>query len=228
MPANLGDTPLNTSIALASDIPAGGGSDVPEPWEGKIAVAWGDGNPSLLDVLMGFQNTVISVANPTPTAITTTVGRLVMFRLKSELTVNRIRYFGINAVAGIYTAAIYNASTGARVWTQTITVAAGWNSIATGLPITLAANTPYWMGIGANAASAVVGFRSPASPITNSLGLVALPGNLNLFAASRFAQVTLVAGAWPDPLPALAAAAFASGGTTGTVPLFYLDNDAAA
>lgn len=169
------------------------------------------------------------VAGPTPTGIGVTVGRLVLFRHKAEITVNRIRWHSLASVSSLYAAAIYNALTGARVWILDPwnSGAAGWQSSVVNLPVTLAADTPYWFGISAKATGTTAGFRSPASPIANSLGLVSLPGSLSLIGGARFAQVALTAGAWPATLPALAAAAFASGGSTGTVPIVFFDNDGA-
>lgn len=206
------------------DVPAGGGGGGSQaPWRGKVHTLWGDGNPAQQDVNWSFQNTAVSVAAPTPTGIGATVGRLVSCRFETSITVNTLRYFGLASVAN-YTAAIYNGATGARIWTATLSVAAGWNAIALGgSAFTLPADTLLWFGIGTTGTGTTAGFRSPASPIANSLGITTLPGNLAQY-LNRFAQVTLVAGAWPATLPSLAAAAFASAGATGTVPIFFADN----
>jgi hypothetical protein len=207
--------------------PGGGGGS--EPWETRLHVNYGYGAPDHDEVIWAFQNTVASVAGPTPTGIGTAIGRLVFFRFRSAITVNRIRWLSLASLAVNYTAAIYEADTGTRVWILDPwpTGAAGWQATAVALPITLAADKPYWFGVGAKATSTTACFRTPASPIANSLGIVALPGNLNLYGAARYAQVALTLGAWPATLPALAAAVFASAGTTGTVPLVFFDNSSA-
>lgn len=209
---------VTTTIGPATG--GGGGA----PWRGKVHTLWGDGNPAQQDINWSFQNTAVSVAAPTPTGVGTTVGRLVSCRYETAITVNTLRYFAVAAVASLYTMAIYNGATGARVWTATVSTAVGWNAInVSATPFTLAADTLYWYGLGAAAAGTTAAFRTAVPPIASSLGLTSLPGNLNLY-ATRFAQVTLVAGAWPATLPALAAAAFASGGSTGTLPIVFADN----
>lgn len=189
------------------------------PWMGRVHALWGDGNPSIHDSMWSFQNTVASVAGPTPTGIGTAVGRLVSFRYEKELTVANVRWFGVAAVATTYTAAVYSGTT--RLWTATIsTAAAAWSSVAASFVIP--AGTQCWFGLGTTATGTTAGFRSPASPIASSLGLATMPGNLDAY-GPKYSQVALTAGAWPTTLPALAAAAFASAGSTGTVPIFYAD-----
>ena len=202
-------------------VPTGGGTN--EPWEGKLHIAWGDGNPSIDETLFGFQNTVLSVAQPTPTNIGVSVGRLVRFVFKTNIIVATIRYFGISTVAaGAYSMAIYNASTSAKVWgTNTIgTIANSWSANVSGLPVTLNSNTPYWFGIGARTTGTTPGFRTPAFPIPSSITLATMPGSLSAF-GNRFAQVVLTTGNWPVTLPALANAAW---GANGTLPLIFLDS----
>lgn len=208
-------------ILLDGDV-AGGGN--PAPWDGKLHVAIGDGNPTQPAVMFGFQNTVVSVAGPTPTGIGTAVGRLVQFRFRNAITIATIRYFGVGTVSNAYTMAMYKISTGARVWLldPANTTAATWTAITTGLPITIAADDPHWFGLGTKVTGTTAGLRSPASPIASSLGVTTIPGQLANYGV-RFAQVALTAGAWPTTLPALAAAAFASGGSTGTLPIIFLE-----
>ena len=223
--ARLGTGTADTTTFLRGDgtwqAPAGGGG-AQAPWRTKIHTLWGDGNPNQQDVFWSFQNTAVSVAGPTPTALGATVGRLVSFRYESAITINTLRYFCVAAVANVYTAAIYSGTT--RLWTATLAGAAGWNAIALGgSAFTIPADTLCWFGLSVTGTGTTAAFRTPASPVANSLGLASLPGNLNLY-ATRFAQVILVAGSWPATLPSTAAAAFASAGTTGTVPIFFADN----
>lgn len=206
---------------------AGGGGSSLQPWEGILVAAYGDGNPLTPDVHWGFQNTVASVAAPTQTGIGTAIGRIQRFVLRTPITVNRLRYFGLAAVAAGYTFAVYRGDTGARLFmVDPLPVAIGWNAV-TIAGVVLPANVPLWVGIGAKATGTVAAFRSPAAPIASSLGLATLPGSLNNL-GPRYGQVALTAGAWPATLPAVAAAAYASAGATGTIPIFFLDNSTAA
>lgn len=204
-------------------IPGPPGADWPASWEGVLHLAMGDGNPAR--ALLALSNSAVSVAGPTPTGIGATVGRLVLFRCRAAITVRAVRWHSLTNVAGLYAPAIYRADTGARAWAPgaITTGAAGFQATATGLPITLDADTPYWFGLSTVGTGTTAGFRSLAAPIATSLGLPALPGSLNLVGAARYGQVALVAGAWPAQLPAVAAAAFAAG-NTGSVPPFWLDS----
>src|SRR3990167_6436080 len=86
-------------------VPPGGGS--PPAWKGAIAGAWGDGDPG---TLLRYMQQGPDVVNPTPTNIETTVARIAYFMLDTALTVNRIRWYGIGAVTGVYHVAIYRNS----------------------------------------------------------------------------------------------------------------------
>lgn len=206
-----------TSAGVETDLSATGGG-AGAPWRGKLHALWGDGNPAQQDILWAFQSSAVSVAGPTPTAIATTIGRLTMFRFEQAITVVNIRYFGVAATTNLYTMAVYSGTT--RLWTATIsTAAAAWTSIAASF--TIPADTQCWFGLGAAVVGTVAGFRSPTAPITSSLGIV-MPGSLNTY-GMRYAQVALTAGAWPVTLPAIATAAFASGGTSGTLPVVFAD-----
>ena len=201
----------------------GGGSSTEAPWKGKIHTLWGDGNPNQQDVNWCFQNSAVSVAAPTPTAVTTTVGRLVSFRYEAPITVVALRYFGVAAVASVYRMAIFDGVSGSRVWTATIsTTANSWTSITTGLGFTLDADIQYWFGLSAGAAGTTAGFRTPASPIANAFAATAPPGRLATH-TTQFRQIALTSGNFPTTLPALAAGAYASAGTTGTVPIVFAE-----
>jgi len=207
-----------TGVISSHSHAGGGGSN--ELWEGKVHVAMFDGNPNGEPITSLSSNATLS-PTVTPTNITATVGRIVAFRFKTPVTVTAIRWYGIAAVAGIYTAAIYRDSDGARLWSPGAisTLANAWgNNAAGGLPITFAADTLYWFGIGANTTGTTAGFCTPALPRVAAYGLAA-PAFAGLSTVGlRFAQVALTAGAWPATLPAKANA----GAWTGFIPIFYL------
>jgi len=199
--------------------PAGGPGGSGELWEGKVHVAMGDGNPHEFALKSLSSNTTFSPVF-TPTNIGTAVGRLVAFRFKTAITVTAISYYGIAAVSNAYTLAIYRDSDGARIWflDPCNTSANAWTATASGLPITLAADTLYWFGIGTKATGTTAGFCGAIRPREACLGL-ATPNFAGLSAVGlRVCQVALTAGAWPATLPAKSNAA----AWTGFIPLIFL------
>jgi hypothetical protein len=208
---------LTGEISTHSHAGGGGGNQV---WEGKVHVAMFSGDP-LEEVLSNLSNNTTISPTVTPTNITATVGRIVAFRCKTAITVTTIRWYGIGAVSNIYTAAIYRDSDGARLWNPGAisTTANAWsNNTAGGLPLTFAADTLYWFGIGANTTGTTAGFCTPALPRVASFGL-ATPAWAGLSTIGmRFCQVALTAGAWPATLPTKVNAA----AWTGFIPVFYL------
>jgi hypothetical protein len=178
-----------------------------------------DGNP-LAEPLQYLSNNTTISPTITPTNIGVAVGRLRAFRFKTAITIANISYYGVGAVSNAYTTAIYRDSDGARLWLldPTNTTANTWTSTAVGLPITLAADTLYWFGIGTKVTGTTAGFCGPALPRVASYGLAA-PNFAGLSTVGlRFCQVTLSAGAWPVTLPAKVNA----GAWTGFLPVFFL------
>lgn len=207
-------------------VTGGGGGSSAQAWEGQLHVAWGNGEPDMREILWSFSNSAVSVAGPTPTGVGTGVGRLVRFRFKTALTVNRVRVWGIAAVSNLYTLAIYQGTTRVFMQDPLNTTANAWTSLAASF--TVPADTVMWLGLGAKAVGTTSGIRSTAAPISGVLnGNVALPGNIDNHVHAKFAQVALTLGAWPTTLPALAAPGFV-GGSTGTLPIVFLDNNGVA
>jgi len=221
--AQLGGAGASASNYLCGDQtwktpPGGGGAS--ELWEGKVHVAMFDGNP-LAEPFMSLSNNTTISPLVTPTNIGIAVGRIVAFRFKTAITVTTIRWYGIASVASIYTAAIYRDSDGARLWSPTNvnTGANVWASnTADGLPITFAADTLYWFGIGADTIGTTAGFITPQLPKVAALGL-ANPAWAGLTTIGmRFCQVALTAGVFPATLPTKVNA----DAWTGFIPVFYL------
>lgn len=191
------------------------------PWEGVLHSNWGDGNPNLpLWCLSGSSVglTYIGALN-----FGTTTGRLMKFSFRKPITVRHVFVNTISSFSNLATFAIYNATTGARVWTSTVSgVAGAWTDIACNF--TLAKNTPYWFGISVtNQSQQVLMFASVRAPLFGGLqSLSIIPAQLKN-AGIVFAQMSgLVGGAWPDPAGTIGDAAWAadSGGalTLGTWP----------
>jgi hypothetical protein len=192
-------------------------------WYGVLYSNQNDCNP--IEMLREWN--MLSVAGPTPTGITVSLARCVMFTPPANITVNRIRLFGVGAATNLYKFAIYPVGTGqTKVWDSgTVTSAANtWLNIATGLPITLTAGTQYWFCVTAVATGAIAGFRSMAAPLgTNFWGADVAPIGNRALSLHVHAQFAVSTGVFPATLPAVAAATY-SGGTTGTVPFALLDN----
>lgn len=165
------------------------------------------------------------INKPTATDIGTSVGRLVSFRYVQQIVVNTVRFYSKGAIgAGTFAVAIYNGSTGSRLWMNNnfATVAGGWNALTNNMPFTVPADTLMWFGISALQTGATAVFMS-LDLITDykALGLATMPGSYQNYGI-RLTQVALTAGAWPATLPTLADAAFLNTGK-GSVPFFYLD-----
>jgi hypothetical protein len=226
-PASASATPSANAIPLAD---ANGRLDAwvsGHAWHGKLMVTLGYGEPQFAH--LALQNTAMTVAGPTPAGLTTSVGRLQYFLPAVSMVVNRIRWHGIATVSNVYKLALYRADTGALVWSSAVSTVSGtWSSTTTGLPITIQGGVPYWVGISCSTSTGTTaGFRSLARPVSSSLGVANLPGNLSFYGGARYAQIAVTSGNWPATLPALSAANFATTGTTGTVPMLWLDNNPA-
>lgn len=202
------------------------------PWYGKVYGAYGDGDPSalMLHVQRG------GVVAPTPTNQGITVARLSFFMLPQAITVNRIRYYSVGTVgAGTYDVAIYRWSDKARVTAQLgfSTTANTWGSVSAG-GVGLDANTIYFIACGVQAVGVTAGPVAFGTTITATTGQIqtapaSLPGNLDADAgvyAGYLAQMTVVAGALPDP--AVAGNIVAQAAWTGGCQAFWIDNDSAA
>lgn len=201
-----------------------------DPWAGQVIACVRDGNPNYALNQMQLAGNVA----PTPTNIGATVARCELFRPAYNITVNRIRWYGVGAVAAIYTAAIYRWSDLARVseqWTLT-TAASTWGSAAAASPFNLTAGTLYFAAVSANTTGTTAGIGAIGGTVAAATGQVAvapgsLPGSMDLdssiLSSYRF-QFAVTAGA----MPTTAAAPAAQAAWTGGMPAFWLDNNSAA
>ncbi len=197
------------------------------PYYGKIAGAYGNGDPGALLALMQRAGNV----SPSRTDITTSIARCSMFCLPFALTVNRYRAFGLGAT-GIYVG-LYRYSDLARLDTQSWTLSNGaWSSIATSAPVILAADTLYFVAVSVPATGGSTAAAMGASPSSAAVGQIAtapdaLPGNMAASAGYingyQF-QFAVTAGVLPDPANTLAA----QGAWVGGMPAIFLDNNDAA
>ena len=220
------------TLATLSDIPGS------LAWAGKICAAYGNGDP---DVLLGMVWNDGSVA-ATPTNIGTTQARCIFFRPAENLTVNRIRFFGVGATTSIYQCALYSVPTFGGNMTRltaqlAITTAANtWGSVATG-GVTLTARSLYLMALSVNTTGTVAGIACVGPSLAATTGFIGssppgyngtpLAGNLNPnngFVYNYYMTAIITGGALPTPWqPATSGTA-----TTGGFPAFWLDNDTSA
>ncbi len=200
-----------------------------DPWAGQIMACSRDGNPNYVLSQMQLGGNVA----PTPTNIATNVARCELFRPAYDITVNRIRFYGVGAVTGVYQVALYRFSDLARLTSQlSITTAANaWGSVDAG-GVALTAGNLYFVACSVNATGTTAGIGALGGTVAATTGLIstapgALPGNMDadssLISSYRF-QFGVSTGA----LPATAATLVASAAWTGGMPAFWLDNNAAA
>lgn len=203
--------------------PLGGGST--PAWHGVLAGAYGDSDPHRLLHLM--QNNPI---NATPTNITVSIARCAFFRLPADLTVNKIRVFGVGATTNVYRCAIYRASDLARLTAELAfsTTAQAWKEAGSSLGVTLTAGVLYFVAVSVNAVGTTAGCLCIGAT-TGRIGVLptSWPGSLDIDAASpiiqpfAFAQFPVTTGALPNPAATLVARA----AWTGGMPAFFLDSN---
>jgi len=154
--------------------------------------------------------------------------------LDTALTVNRIRWYGIGAVTGVYHVAIYRNSDGARMTAdlEITTALNAWGSVSVSGGVALAANTLYFIALSADTTGTTAGIRSFGPTFVAATSLIGViptswPGNLALAAAKTppncYAQFAVTAGV----LPATAPARSVQAAWTGGMGAFFLDNNSA-
>ncbi len=196
------------------------------PWAGEVMACCRDGNPNYVLNQMQLAGNVA----PTPTNITATVARCELFRPDFSLAANTLRWYGVGAVASVYTAAVYRWSDLARLTSSfTLTTTANaWNSTALGSTLNLVAGELYFIAVSANAAGTTAGIGALGGTIAAATGQIqaapgGLPGNLSPANLTSFRfQFAVTAGA----MPATAGTPTAQAAWTGGMPAFFLDNAA--
>lgn len=201
------------------------GVSVPK-YHGKLAGAYGNGNPGEVLWMMQRGGNVA----PTPTNIGTAVARCSAFRLPSDLTINKIRYYGVGVTTSIYRVSIYRYSDLARLMAETAftTAANAWGEIGSALNLTLKEGILYFLACSVNATGTTAGVAAMGGTIAATTGAIqtapqSLPANLdfdNNFIGGYQFQFAVTTGALPNPAATPAAQALWTGG----MPAFFLDN----
>jgi len=213
-----------SGTALIGDTPAGGATPA---WHGAIYGAMGGCDPS--EMLRAIQTH--GVVSPTPTNITASIARCTLFRPPANITVNRIRFYGVGATTGIYRVAIYRYSDRVRMAlvNDFATAVATWGSLT--VSVSLVAGVLYFIAVAVDTTGTTPGIAAVGPTVAATTGQIAtipgsLPGNLDIDGGRidnyRF-QFAVTTGALPDPAAALAAQA----AWTGGMPAFFLDNSSA-
>ena len=203
------------------------GSSGTPSWYGVVYGARADCDPQRV---FDFATLGGSVA-ATPTNIAITVARIAYFVPPANITVNKIRFFGVGATTNVYRVAIYNADTLARLMAETAftTAANTWGAAGTSLALTLTAGQLYFIAVSVNAIGTTAGCLCMSPTQAATTGQVAVlpksfPGSLDLDSKhlkGAFAQFAVTAGALPATAPTIAV----QGAWTGGFPAFWLDSN---
>jgi hypothetical protein len=209
---------VNSTTLLGS----GNLSVCPTPsWYGTLYSNQNDCNPN--EVFREWN--MLAVAAPTPTNITASLSRCVMFTPPANMTILTVRTFGIATTSALYKFAIYPVGTGSsKLWDSGLvsTAANVWNGMATSTAIT--AGTQYWFCVTVVNTGTTAGFRSMPAPLGTAFwGANAAPVGNRALSIPVFAQFAVSSGVFPATLPTIASAAY-SGSTTGSVPFALLDS----
>lgn len=192
---------------------------------GKIAGAYGNGDPGLM--LQRMQRAGNNA--PVPSEVSTSEARCCSFRLPFDLTVNKIRYYGLANASGNWRTALYRYSDKARLTAALAvdTSSDAWGAAGSALNVALKEGVLYfiaWSTI-ATTTGGVACFGDTVAATTGQIQTApqSLPGNLDFDAGFidgyqfGFAVTT---GALPDPAPTLAAQSNWLHGMAA----FFLDN----
>lgn len=188
----------------------------------SVYALWGEGDVSRTLAA----TTTGQVSGPKASQLSTTVVRLVKFRLPNTLTADNFRVFCYAGDASPrYRFGIYLVSTGAKTW-DSGSIAPGttgsWTVNTTGFPITILADTDYWLAWTATSAQDAVHFRTASkiqhpNVMANSLS----PAAGRSLGIPDMRQVATTGGTLPTTLPAVPT--FPNwDAATGTIPYCYL------
>jgi hypothetical protein len=209
-----------------STVLASGGDSVPS-YYGVIAGAFGQGDPN--ELLSACQTH--GVVSATPTQISTSKGRSCFFRLPFNLTVNKIRFYGVGDTTTIYHAAIYRYSDLARLTDDFnfSTAANTWGSFGDNIGLSLTAGTLYFISCSVDSTGTTAGIlcMGPSVSTEASGQLPDAPQNWpasldadNDYNNFQLFDIGASTGALPDPAVPSTLGAWASG-----MPAFWLDSN---
>lgn len=204
-------------------VPSGGVQT--RPWFGVLAGGFGDGDPGHLMYEVQRASTIAA----TPTNIGTSIARCSLFCLPFDLTVNRIRWYGVGATTNVFRVALYRLSDLARLTAEHAftTAVDTWGNVDTGA-VALTKDTCYFIACSVNATGTTAGPVCMGTTVAATTGRIntvpaSLPGSMALgsgYLGSYQFQFAVTTGALPNPAATLAAQA----AWTGGMPAFWLDS----
>jgi hypothetical protein len=218
-----------SSITIGEDgsvVPLAAGGLYYPAWATNVLGAFGGCDPGSL---MRHVQRASNIA-ATPTNITASIARCCTFVPPQDITINRIRFYGVGATTTIFRVAIYRMSDLARLTAELAytTVAATWGSAGSGLALALSKDVVYFMATAVNTTGTTAGPVCFGTTVAATTGIIStapgsLPGSLintSAFLNGYNFQFAVTTGALPDTAPTLAAQATWTGG----VPAYWLDN----
>jgi hypothetical protein len=218
------------SVVLYEDgtvtAPSSGGT-LTRPWFGYVAgTCVEDAHPGAQLLHMQRAGNIAA----TPTNITASIARCALFQLPFDLTVNRLRAYGVGVTTNIYRVALYRLSDLARLTTElAFTTAAGaWVSIGSALGVALTKDTPYFVACSVNTTGTTAGVGCVGGTVAATTGQIAvapsaLPGNLAISNTARIDQYYFQFAVTTGALPTTAATLVAQATWAGGMPAFWLD-----
>lgn len=196
-----------------------------QPWETQLLACTGNGDPGVAMMHMQRAGNIAA----TPTNITTSIARCSAFSPRQDITINRIRAYGVAATTNVYRVAIYRYSDRARLTTELAftTAPTTWVSIGSALALTLSAGTVYFVAVAVNATGTTAGCGCIGTTVNVTTGRVttapaSLPGSLAV-GSGYLGQYNFQFAVTTGALPATANTLDAQAQWAGGMPAFFLD-----
>jgi hypothetical protein len=178
---------------------------------GSVFGAYGDGDP---ERLMTLSQSGVSLH---PGNLGNAVARIVSFTLPKTLSLTSVRMWTFTNNSDTYLA-IYRHSDGVRMWNSGALSDASdnWANYTSGLPVTLAANTRYWIAL-ATLAGGTTSRWLTLPPLRSPGGSLQYGADNSFFAAGRAgmavqAQIPVSSASYPATMPMIAAASYVNQG----------------
>ncbi len=195
------------------------------PWATVLIAARGNCDPGQL--MRGIQRASSSCVSPGQ--ISPSVVRCCLFIPPADITINRMRGWGIAVTTNTFRAALYRYSDLARLTAELpfSTAVNAWFNIDCGA-VALSRGVPYFLAVGSDSSAATVALQCCGSALSSGQGPIltapdSLPGNMAAslgYLDDYCFQFATALGVLPNPANALIAQAVNWG---GNMPAIWLD-----